>query len=52
VEPSAAVGSWMIDGFGAMLALGAWVIFVLLWGVWRWLFQAEPDAIRPAGPIE
>ena len=52
MEPTAPVGSWMIDGFVATVTLLVWVVVVLTWGLWRWLFHAEPDAIRPAGPID
>ena len=43
---------WMIEGLHAMLALWAWLLIVVLHGLWRSVAQPDPDAIRPSGPIE
>jgi len=41
----------MIDGFQTVVGLWAWVLLVLLHGVWRSLAGPETDPVRPTGPI-
>ncbi len=52
---SAGVGvssGFMIEGFHAQVVLWIWCALVLLYGLWRSLAGAEPDPIRPSGPVD
>ena len=42
---------WMITGFDAMVTLGAWLVIVLAYGLWRSLGDGQQDEIRPSGPL-
>jgi len=42
----------MISLFTATTAVSAWVLVVLLHGVWRSTLEADPDPVRPSGPVE
>jgi hypothetical protein len=41
---------WLPDDRLAWMLLSIWIAAVLVYGVWRSLGDAKPDAIRPAGP--
>jgi len=42
----------MLSLFTATTAVSAWVLIVLLHGVWRSTLKAELDPVRPSGPVE
>jgi hypothetical protein len=42
---------WIITGFQAQVFVWCWVVFVLLYGVYRSFTQPVPDPIRDSGPV-
>jgi hypothetical protein len=42
---------FLLDARMAKIALEAWGAVVILYGLWRSLGDARPDAIRGSGPI-
>jgi hypothetical protein len=43
---------YMISGFQAMVFVGVWVGVVVVYGLVRSLGSADPDPIRPPGPLD
>ena len=41
---------WYATGFVAAIVLWAWVAAVLLFGLWRSIYQPAADPLRSAGP--
>jgi hypothetical protein len=50
-HPTGGTG-FMPDGFLAWVILWVWVAVALLYGLYRSFARAQPDAIRPSGPID
>ena len=48
----APIDAGAISGFQAMVGLWIWCGVVVLHALWRSFGHAEPDPIRPAGPVD
>jgi hypothetical protein len=46
-----ALTGWIITGFQTQVFVWCWIVFVLLYGLYRSFTKPDPDAIRPAGPV-
>jgi len=46
-----ALTGWIITGFQAQVFVWCWIVFVLLYGVYRSLTRPDPDPIRSSGPV-
>ena len=42
---------WIITGFQAQVFVWCWVVFVLLYGLYRSFTKPAPDPIRDSGPV-
>jgi len=47
-----ATSGWIVSTAQAWPFVAAWVVVVLIHGLWRSSGEAAQDTIRPSGPIE
>ncbi|HXV76732.1 MAG TPA: hypothetical protein VD788_10475 [Candidatus Polarisedimenticolaceae bacterium] len=52
IAASEASGNGLISGFQAETLLWVWCVVVLLYAIVRSFARAEPDPLRPSGPID
>ena len=43
--------NWFPAADPLLWLLGAWLVLVLAYGLWRAVAKPDPDTIRPSGPI-
>lgn len=42
---------WLLDATAARVFTAAWVVVVIVYGLWRSRGDAKADAVRESGPI-
>jgi len=46
-----ALTGWFITGFQTQVFVWCWIVFVLLYALYRSFTRPDPDAIRSSGPV-
>ena len=49
---SDAMSGWIVNDANAWWFVGVWLVVALGYALWRSRGDADPDPIRPSGPIE